>query len=61
MTDKLLSAAEAGPWREDKVLPEDRGISLHWLCNFVADLQAELNEARQRAIRSELPPTSAES
>jgi hypothetical protein len=47
---RILSAAEAGPWHEDKVPPGDRGISLHWLCDFVADKLAKLNEPRRLAI-----------
>ena len=47
---KILSASEAGPWREEDVPPSERGVSLHWLCAFVADCQAQVNEARRPAI-----------
>jgi hypothetical protein len=47
---KILSASEAGPWREEDVPPSERGVSLHWLCAFVADCQVQVNEARRAAI-----------
>jgi Ankyrin repeats (3 copies)/Ankyrin repeat len=50
MATELLSCAEAGPWREDKVAPGERGISLHWLCDFVQDKLATVNEPRWLAI-----------
>jgi Ankyrin repeats (3 copies)/Ankyrin repeat len=48
---ELLSAAEAGPWSEDKVPPAERGVSLLWLCDFVGDLQAKANAARRQAMK----------
>jgi hypothetical protein len=47
---RILSAAEAEPWCEDKVSPSDRGVSLHWLFTLVASLQAGVNEPRRLAI-----------
>ena len=47
---EILSAAEAGPWREEDVPPSERGVSLHWLARFVADRWASVNEPRRLAI-----------
>jgi hypothetical protein len=47
---RILSAAEAEPWCEEKVPPSDRGVSLHWLFALVANLQASVNEPRRLAI-----------
>jgi hypothetical protein len=47
---RLLSPAEAGRWHEESVPLAERGISLHWLTAFVADLQAKANEPRRLAI-----------
>ena len=44
MAFRILSSAEAGTWREDDVPIIERGVSLHWLCDFVAQLLARVNE-----------------
>ena len=47
---KILSASEAGPWREEDVPPSERGVSLHWLTAFVLDLWESVNEPRRLAV-----------
>jgi ankyrin repeat protein len=46
----ILSAAEAGPWREEDVPAAERGVSLHWLVAFVLDRWESVNEPRRLAI-----------
>jgi Ankyrin repeats (3 copies)/Ankyrin repeat len=50
MEFRILSAAEAGPWREEDVTPAERGVSLHWLDWFVSDRWASVNEPHRLAI-----------
>jgi hypothetical protein len=47
---RILSSAEAGPWREENVPHSDRGVSLQWLFAFVAQLQASVDEPRRLAV-----------
>jgi hypothetical protein len=47
---RILSPSEAGSWREENMPLAQRGVSLHWLYEFVSLLQGSINEPRWVAI-----------
>lgn len=47
----LNDAAKVGPWSDDSLQLEHRGVSRKWLGGFIERLQQEINAARDEAIK----------